>query len=199
MIMISAVPCSTTSFLSRARICAWMVTSSAVVGSSAISSRGRQASAMAISARCRMPPDSWCGYSLSRRVGSGMPTESSRSRASCMAADRFIPRCRSSTSVTWIPMGTTGFSEDSGSWKIIARSRPRRSRMSSSGSDSRSVPSNFTEPVMVDPRLGSSRMIASEVTDLPQPDSPTSPTVCPGAHREADPVHRGERRDALAG
>ena len=50
-----------TSSLSSARICAWMVTSSAVVGSSAMSSRGWQASAIAISARCRMPPDSWCG------------------------------------------------------------------------------------------------------------------------------------------
>src|SRR6476661_6950588 len=78
-------------------------------------------------------------------------------------------------------MGTTGFSDDSGSWKIIARSRPRRSRMSSSGSDSRSVPSKFTEPVIVDPRPGSNLMMASDVTDFPQPDSPTSPTVCPGA------------------
>ncbi len=43
------------------RICAWMVTSSAVVGSSAISSSGSQASAIAIITRCRMPPESWCG------------------------------------------------------------------------------------------------------------------------------------------
>ena len=42
-------------------ICAWMVTSSAVVGSSAIKSFGLQASASAIIARCRMPPDSRCG------------------------------------------------------------------------------------------------------------------------------------------
>ena len=40
------------------RICAWMVTSSAVVGSSAISSAGRQISAMAIIARWRRPPES---------------------------------------------------------------------------------------------------------------------------------------------
>ena len=42
----------------RSRICAWIVTSSAVVGSSAISSCGLHASAMAIITRCRMPPDS---------------------------------------------------------------------------------------------------------------------------------------------
>ena len=43
------------------RICAWTVTSSAVVGSSAISRRGRHDSAIAIITRCRMPPESWCG------------------------------------------------------------------------------------------------------------------------------------------
>ena len=42
---------------SSARICACVVTSIAVVGSSAISSRGLQDSAMAIIARCRSPPD----------------------------------------------------------------------------------------------------------------------------------------------
>ena len=46
---------------SSSRICRWMVTSSAVVGSSAISSFGSQASAMAIITRCCWPPDSSCG------------------------------------------------------------------------------------------------------------------------------------------
>ncbi len=43
------------------RICAWIVTSSAVVGSSAISRSGPFASAIAIITRCRCPPESWCG------------------------------------------------------------------------------------------------------------------------------------------
>mmetsp|Transcript_4263 Transcript_4263/g.7702 ORF Transcript_4263/g.7702 Transcript_4263/m.7702 type:complete len:98 (-) Transcript_4263:46-339(-) len=42
-------------------IWAWIVTSSAVVGSSAIRMRGSHASAMAIIARCRIPPDISCG------------------------------------------------------------------------------------------------------------------------------------------
>ena len=46
---------------SSSRICAWMVTSSAVVGSSAISSFGLQESAIAIITRWRMPPENWCG------------------------------------------------------------------------------------------------------------------------------------------
>ena len=61
VIMISAAFSSATSSRSRSRICAWIVTSSAVVGSSAIRSFGLQASAIAIMARCRIPPENWCG------------------------------------------------------------------------------------------------------------------------------------------
>ena len=61
VIMISAVSSSETSVFSSSRICAWIVTSSAVVGSSAIRSFGSQASAIAIIARCRIPPENWCG------------------------------------------------------------------------------------------------------------------------------------------
>ncbi len=42
-------------------ICAWIVTSRAVVGSSAIRMSGSQASAMAIMTRWRMPPENSCG------------------------------------------------------------------------------------------------------------------------------------------
>ena len=49
------------SSLSRSRICCWMVTSSAVVGSSAMSSCGRLTMAIAIITRWRMPPERWCG------------------------------------------------------------------------------------------------------------------------------------------
>ena len=45
----------------RSRIWAWIVTSSAVVGSSAMSSFGEHASAIAIITRWRMPPESWWG------------------------------------------------------------------------------------------------------------------------------------------
>ena len=55
------VPVSSLSFRMSSRICAWMVTSSAVVGSSAIKSAGLQASAIAIITRCRIPPENSCG------------------------------------------------------------------------------------------------------------------------------------------
>ena len=72
---------------SRSRICACTVTSSAVVGSSAISSVGSLTSAIAIIARWRMPPENWCGKSSTRDCGCGIPTRSSistaRLRATC--------------------------------------------------------------------------------------------------------------------
>ena len=68
---ISAVPVSRLSSASRSRICAWIVTSSAVVGSSAISSAGRLASAMAIITRWRMPPDISCGKRAQAPLGIG--------------------------------------------------------------------------------------------------------------------------------
>ena len=68
------------------RICAWMVTSSAVVGSSAMMSRGLQERASAIITRWRMPPLKWCGYCFRRRSGSPMPTMPRSSTARRSAA-----------------------------------------------------------------------------------------------------------------
>ena len=53
---ITAIPFSCWNSTSSARICSWVVTSSAVVGSSASSSFGRAEIAIAIITRCRMPP-----------------------------------------------------------------------------------------------------------------------------------------------
>ncbi len=61
-VMISTpMPTSACSERIRSRIWAWIVTSSAVVGSSAMRSFGLQTSDIAIITRWRMPPDSWCG------------------------------------------------------------------------------------------------------------------------------------------
>ena len=80
MIMI-AMPNSSRRSISRSRICAWMVTSSAVVGSSAISSCGRQASAMAIITRWRCRRRAGADSRAMRRAAEGMPTFSSISTA----------------------------------------------------------------------------------------------------------------------
>ena len=61
MIQMSAVPLSRQSFCISNRIWPWIVTSSAVVGSSAMSRSGLFMSAIAIATRWRMPPENWCG------------------------------------------------------------------------------------------------------------------------------------------
>ena len=55
-----------------------MVTSSAVVGSSAMISFGPHISAIAIITRWRRPPESWWGYWRSRSGAAVMPTFSSK-------------------------------------------------------------------------------------------------------------------------
>ncbi len=79
LISSSASPRAAFSAASSFRICAWMVTSSAVVGSSAISKAGSLASAIAIITRWRCPPESWCGNASSRCAASGKPTSLSSS------------------------------------------------------------------------------------------------------------------------
>ena len=65
-----------------------MVTSSAVVGSSAIKSLGWQASAIAIMTRWRRPPESSCGYCAKRRSGAPIPTMRSSSSTRARIAAR---------------------------------------------------------------------------------------------------------------
>ena len=57
----SAAPVSSASRRIRSSTWIWIVTSRPDVGSSAITSSGRQVSAIAIIARCAMPPEYSCG------------------------------------------------------------------------------------------------------------------------------------------
>ena len=183
-----AAPVSVRSLASRSRICAWMVTSSAVVGSSAISSAGAQASAMAIITRWRMPPESLWGYSSTRSRGEGMRTRSSMSMAVARAAPADRPRWRIRASPIWSPTVKLGLSEVIGSWKIMASRLPRRSCICRSGRPKSTRPSKVTEPDTRVPAFGSNRMMESAVTLLPQPDSPTMPSVRPGASENDTPL-----------
>ena len=70
----NVTPCSAWSAAASARISACTVTSSAVVGSSAMRSRERSASAIAIMTRWRMPPESSCGYMRATSAARWMPT-----------------------------------------------------------------------------------------------------------------------------
>ena len=155
-----------------------MVTSSAVVGSSAIRSFGSQDSAMAIATRCRMPPESWCGYCVSRCSGAGMPTAASSSPLRAFAAWPSSSRCSCSVSINCVPMVSTGLSEVIGSWNTTASERPRNLRRRSGSSRTRSCPSNITRPLSF-AFFGSNCRMARDSMVLPQPDSPTTPRVRP--------------------
>src|SRR5580704_12881910 len=77
----------------------------------------------------------------------------------------------------------TGLRAVMGSWKIMAMCDPRRLRMSSSGSCSRSRGPPFENRIWPVDRAagGSRRMRARAVKDFPEPDSPTSPRTSRGA------------------
>jgi hypothetical protein len=110
-----------------------------------------------------------------------MPTRSSNSAVRFSASSLSIPKWVSSTSRIWRPIVKTGFRLVIGSWKIIATSLPRTPRSSSSESFSRSRFSKFAVPEVTLPARARIPSSASEVTLLPQPDSPTIPRVSPGA------------------
>ena len=80
-----------------------MVTSSAVVGSSAMMRSGSHMSAIAIITRCRSPPESWCGYCRSRPSAPVIPTFSSSHTARSRAAAALVRRWRRSASTSWSP------------------------------------------------------------------------------------------------
>src|SRR5216684_4490600 len=82
---IMARPCSRWISRSSLRYCAWIVTSRLVVGSSAMRSRGPHEIAMAPTTRWRIPPESWCGYSRTRRSGAAIFTDARSSRARVQA------------------------------------------------------------------------------------------------------------------
>lgn len=74
VIIIRVVPVLFRSLSNCSRTWAWTVTSKAVVGSSAMSSSGSQHMAIAIMARCCIPPENSKGYWFTRFSGLGMPT-----------------------------------------------------------------------------------------------------------------------------
>ena len=110
---------------STSSTCAWIVTSSAVVGSSAMSTSGSFAIDIAIIARCRMPPEYSCGYWSIRWAGFGMPTRSSSSMTRVCNSFLCTSWCTVIASAICAPTVNTGFSAVSASWKIIAIFWPR--------------------------------------------------------------------------
>jgi hypothetical protein len=105
-----------------------------------------------------------------------------------MAARRPSPSCSRSTSAICSPTVYTGLSEVIGSWNTIAISLPRIARIASCGSGTRSRPRQRISPATM--RAGGmarSFITVSAVTLLPQPDSPTTPSVSPRSSAKSTP------------
>ena len=132
VIQISAVPCSRASFCTSARICAWIVTSSAVVGSSAIDQVRAGAAA-----RWRSPRAGACrrrtgaDRRAAARPGWGCrPCRARRAPAVARLGRARPSSCACTASIICVSMRSTGFSVIIGSWKIIAMRLPRSARIS---------------------------------------------------------------------
>ncbi len=101
--MTMAAPVARCAVLRTSSTCAWTVTSSAVVGSSQMMTSGSLAMAIAITTRCRMPPENSCGKAGALARGSGMPTRSSRSTALARACSLLTFWCTRTASAIWSP------------------------------------------------------------------------------------------------
>ena len=177
VIRTTAAPVSRWRRASSASTCACTVTSSAVVGSSAMMTLGRPAIAMAITARWRIPPENWNGYCRARLPGSAMST----SRSSSTARVRALRRRQAA-------MGDLAL-DDLPSDRQERIQRRRRVLED----DPDVLPAHAAQRLgvraddllarrggSIRPRAalsGSSPAAASAVTLLPDPDSPTMPST----------------------
>ena len=135
---------------------------------------------MPIIARWRMPPENSCGYWCARRSGSGMRTARSRSTARASAALRPMPWWWRATSASWPPIRRVGLNEVIGSWNTIASEVPSSCRCACVSAAAQVGAEQLQARRRRRGRgRSTSRETASAVSDLPEPDSPTTPTASP--------------------
>src|SRR5262245_10796004 len=140
-------------------------------------SDGLHESAIAIIARCRIPPENSCGYWSMRRSGFEMQPSARSSIARFHACFFDSSPCACSCSSICQPIVYTGVNAVIGSWKIIAISPPRIARISPGERPNRSRPRRSTSPSTIAFGSRISRITAIIETVLPEPDSPTIPTT----------------------
>ena len=130
------------------------------------------------------------GISVESLSGLGMPTGCSRSIARSRASSLLTGWCSRIASMIWLPMVCTGLKEVIGSWKIRAISPPRMARISSPAGRAwpgrsparpgrRPAPVQKDLPSTIRPGRATMRRMDRAVTLLPQPLSPTTPSVLP--------------------
>ena len=161
-------------------------TSKALVGSSAMITSGRKATAMAMPMRCFMPPLSSWGYM--RAVAGSSSTRASRLfTRSCRAVRSGLSSCAAIVSAICAPTRITGLSEFITPWGIREMREKRTSRSSSSDSASNSSSPRLIRPASIRPGGRISRIRAKAVVDLPEPDSPAKPSRSPERNSNSTP------------
>ncbi len=87
----------------------------------------------------------------------------------------------------WSPIRISGLSAVIGSWNTIAMRLPRRRRSRAAPTLSTFSPWSRISPAEGVKMGGRSPITALAVTDLPEPDSPTTQTISPGATSRLKP------------
>src|SRR5271165_4968732 len=156
-----------------------VMTSRALVGSSAMSSAGECIIAMAISTRCACPTLICAGKRSRNSWSCGNPTLF-RARSIAAARSLLVPlACARHASASWVPTRNAGFKLESGLCRTSPISRPRILRISHSEALSKSRPRNRRRPAALPPLQPSSFRMASAMVLFPEPLSPTSPRISP--------------------
>ena len=175
---------------SRFRICAWIETSSAETGSSHDDQRRVDGERAGDADPLPLPAGELVRVA-GRGVGAGGRRRSSSSRTRVA-----VSRCARRDAVRLHRLGEIrptlcrGLSEANGSWKTICIRR--RSGRSCASDSVRDVGRRRR---VIRPAVGSyRRRIARPTVDLPQPDSPTSPSVSPRSIVEASRRRPPSRR-----
>ena len=158
-----------------------MDTSSTEVSSSAMISGGSLTSARAMLTRWRWPPDNCAGRRY-MKSGSRPTSVSNWATRSVMSFCGTMP-CATSGSARVEPMLRRGLREFSESWNIIC-TMPLRAC-----TDARLLSSPWPSSRMVPLVARSSPTMVRARVDLPLPDCPTIPTVCPGSTASGTPFN----------
>ena len=127
-----------------------------------------------------------------------MPTRSSRSSARRRAACSLMPRCSIRTSVIWRAILRCGLSEVIGSWKIMA-SLDAADLRSAASPAARAAPGRGSGRCRCNDRcLAKSPMTERKAWVLPEPLSPTTPTLSPASMLKQRPLTAATSPSAVA-
>ena len=182
------MPVSRLSFWTSNRIWLWIVTSSAVVGSSAMIRSGLFRRAVAIATRWRMPPENSCGYCFSRASRRGNADPGQR------AGRLFQGLLRAAGAVLLDGLAhllADGEDRIEGHQRILKDHRDAVAAQIAQALLGGPAQILSLEQDVAGNDLARERRSTgpprSPVTDLPEPDSPTRPTISPGCTTRSTP------------